>query len=736
MVDTMQDGLVVHDASGAIVHFNAAACDILGLSAGQLLGKTSMDPSWRAIRRDGSPIPGNEHPAMRALHFCTPIRGEMMGVSRQGVDLRWIRINATPFDHNKPISNPIAGIPADRRVIVTFTDVTEMVNAQSNLDDFFNISMDIHCIAGADGFFKRVNPSFKRILGHSEDESLSTPFFEFINPLDRAATAEEIDKLQKGGITLDFENRYRTKSGEWRVLSWSCRADTRTGLIYASARDVTEQHAAERALKELMTSLNRTSIVAFTDDKGVITEVNDNFCQISGYRRDELIGKTHRIINSGEHPPQFFAAMWSAIKAGQLWTGDIKNRAKDGREYWVRTVISPISDRNGAITHYVAIRFEVTEQKRIEEEYRRLAQELQEAQRTAKIGSWTFDIGTGELGWSSEQYRIFEIAEPQTPSELYARYRERLHPDDIPALDEVMARAMEQGEGFSFDHRVLTADGQTKYVQGIGSVQFDSKGKPRRITGTYQDITARVVLQRSLEIERSKALHSAKLASLGELAAGVAHEINNPLAIISGTARVLLKYADRPEDLKSRIDTIERAIERVAKIVRGLKKFSRSIDRTELKPHALAQIAREALALTEASVKRSGAHIELQAHSEGLILCDEIEIEQVLVNLINNAVDAVKSRDERWVRVSISEADQQVVLRVTDSGPGIHPSIVSKLFQPFVTTKPAGEGTGLGLSIIKGILDEHRASVGVLPRSPHTCFEIRFPRLMISKGVA
>ena len=109
------------------------------------------------------------------------------------------------------------------------------------------------------------------------------------------------------------------------------------------------------------------------------------------------------------------------------------------------------------------------------------------------------------------------------------------------------------------------------------------------------------------------------------------------------------------------------------------------------------------------------------------MICDEVEIEQVLVNLINNAIDAVKMRPERWVKVALFDDANSVVLRVTDSGSGIPENVRDKLFEPFFTTKKVGEGTGLGLSITKGILDELRATISVVADSPNTCFEIRFP---------
>ena len=120
--------------------------------------------------------------------------------------------------------------------------------------------------------------------------------------------------------------------------------------------------------------------------------------------------------------------------------------------------------------------------------------------------------------------------------------------------------------------------------------------------------------------------------------------------------------------------------------------------------------------------------MEIDCKGNAQILCDEVEIEQVLVNLVNNAIDAVKDQPKKWVKVSLSDDAESVVLRVTDSGPGIPDSVRDKLFEPFFTTKSVGEGTGLGLSITKGILDEHKATIAVVTDSPNTCFEIKFAR--------
>lgn len=236
-------------------------------------------------------------------------------------------------------------------------------------------------------------------------------------------------------------------------------------------------------------------------------------------------------------------------------------------------------------------------------------------------------------------------------------------------------------------------------------------------------------LERAMRMERAKAIQNAKLASLGELAAGIAHEINNPLAIIYGSTELLMNYVNDPVKLGAKVDSIKRSCERIAKIVAGLKKFSRSGEKSVLTVHSLEKVVSESLVLTESKAKRANTVLTFECGSDAEVECDEIEIEQVLVNLINNAIDATEEVTNRWVRISIFEEGPFVVLQVRDSGMGIPENIRDRLFEPFVTGKRSGKGTGLGLSIAKGILDEHGATITLLSDEPETCFEVRFKKV-------
>ncbi len=243
-----------------------------------------------------------------------------------------------------------------------------------------------------------------------------------------------------------------------------------------------------------------------------------------------------------------------------------------------------------------------------------------------------------------------------------------------------------------------------------------------------KDITELQNLQEQLDLERQKSIQNAKLASLGEMSAGIAHEINNPLAIISATLSYLHTFIHDPEKFKQKIDALQRAVDRIAKIVRGLKKFSRSAEPIAHSIESISAIVKESIMLVEAKAKKHDVEIKVYLDESFNISCSEIEIEQVFVNLLSNAIDAVKVLSERWIQINARVDENSIIVHVLDSGTGIPKEICDKLFQPFFTTKPIGEGTGIGLSISKGILEDHGATIEFLADSKNTCFELRFQR--------
>ncbi len=298
--------------------------------------------------------------------------------------------------------------------------------------------------------------------------------------------------------------------------------------------------------------------------------------------------------------------------------------------------------------------------------------------------------------------------------------------DAVRASDQ---EAILTGKALAARNVIMETPNGQKTLRTVKFPIYDESNNPSYVIGISNDITEELKIKASLEAERTKSFRNAKLASLGELSAGIAHEINNPLTIIASSIASLEKTDSSPEKYAKKITMIKNATNRINRIVQGLKKFSRSDLKSHRQNYFLKDIISDSLVLTEAKAKTYSVEISIVNSSQVQIHCDEIEIEQVVVNLINNAIDAIKNLNEKWIKITINEEAEFVNLQIMDSGPGIPKDIQEKLFEPFFTTKFTGEGTGLGLSITKGILDEHNARISVLENVPNTCFEILFPKI-------
>ncbi len=239
----------------------------------------------------------------------------------------------------------------------------------------------------------------------------------------------------------------------------------------------------------------------------------------------------------------------------------------------------------------------------------------------------------------------------------------------------------------------------------------------------------RLKVERSMEEHRQKLIETSKMSSLGEMAGGIAHEINNPLTIINAKADLISRLVAEREIDSARVivaaKKIEETVMRIAKIIRGLRTFARSAEGDPMLPMRLSSIIENSLELCQERFRYRGIDLRVERVPDVEVLCRETQIAQVLVNLLNNSFDAVLTNFEKWVNVSFERPNpSQVVIAVTDSGIGLPMDIADKVMQPFFTTKGVGKGTGLGLSISKGIIEEHGGTLTLDRYSPHTRFVI------------
>ncbi|GAB1233955.1 EAL domain-containing protein [Ferrigenium sp. UT5] len=251
-------------------------------------------------------------------------------------------------------------------------------------------------------------------------------------------------------------------------------------------------HAGMPDAVAMQTAIDQHAIVSIADRQGNIIEVNDKFCAISGYARDELLGRNHRIVNSGLHPKAFFAAMYRTIYAGQVWHGEICNRAKHGGLYWVQSTIVPLFDAAGAVASFISIRTDITQSK-----LQQLV--LEEAQRLGKLGYWQLDLQSGKLDWSAEIYHIFEI-DPERFGASYPAFLDLIHPEDRNLVSEAYESSVDERRDYAIEHRLLFADGRVKWVCERGRTEYDAQGRAFKSIGTVQDITAAKASEEKLRI--------------------------------------------------------------------------------------------------------------------------------------------------------------------------------------------------------------------------------------------
>lgn len=245
--------------------------------------------------------------------------------------------------------------------------------------------------------------------------------------------------------------------------------------------------------------------------------------------------------------------------------------------------------------------------------------------------------------------------------------------------------------------------------------------------------------EEQLNKERARSVNDARLSSLGEMASGIAHEINSPLAAIALRSEQggrfvesQLPSSSAKEKLVSIFDQIYKTSEKIDKIVKGMRTFSRNAEADPKIEVTVWSILEDTLSLCLERIKRKGTDVTWEFSNKDLsISCRPSQIGQVLLNLINNSEQAIEHNLEKWIKIAVSEYDNRVIIKITDSGKGISSKIQSKIFDPFYTTKEVGKGTGLGLSLSREIMHEHGGTLDIDKNSENTCFVMSIPKVRL-----
>jgi PAS domain S-box-containing protein len=468
------------------------------------------------------------------------------------------------------------------------------------------------------------------------------------------------------------------------------------------------------------------------DHEGCITEFNPAAEHTFGYRRDEVLGmplanviiplslrEKHR-----EGFAHYLATGEARVLGKRIETTAVR---ADGSEFPVELAISRIKlEGPPAFTGYLR---DITERKRAEQELRRSAAFLAEAQHLSRIGSFSWRVATDEITCSEQLYRIFQIdRDAQMTFELIGS---RIHPEDLSTFQEHIERSRRDRSDVQLEFRLQMPDGAIKYVHVAAHFRRDH-GRLEYI-GAVQDVTERRASEEALSKARSELSQVARVTSLGVLTASIAHEVNQPLSgIVTNASTCLRMLGADPPNVDGARETARRTIRdgnRASEVISRLRSLYGKKDPT-IESVDLNEAAREVLALSLSELQRNRI-IVLQELADGLprVAGDRVQLQQVVLNLLRNASDAMSTIDDRSRDLLIRtepDRDDRVRLSVTDVGIGFEPQAADKLFGAFYTTKT--EGMGIGLSVSRSIIERHHGRLWATPnKGPGVTFSFSIP---------
>jgi PAS domain S-box-containing protein len=489
--------------------------------------------------------------------------------------------------------------------------------------------------------------------------------------------------------------------------------------------DLQEREAKIRRLVDA----NIIGILIF-DLEGQIIEANDAFLRIVGYGREDLVSGGMRWADLT--PPE-----WRDRNAKTVDELKMVGTAQPYEKEYFRKDGSRVPVLVGATSFEeagnqgVAFVLDLTERKRVEEALRRSEAFLAKAQQVSLTGSFSYYSATGELTWSEELYHIFDF-QPSVRATL-SLFGSRYHPEDIHVRKEVAAGIRRGDLDFDYEHRLLMPDASIKHIRVIAHGSPDKEGSGLEYFGAVQDLTQRRVAEIALDQARSALLHVSRITTLGVLTAAIAHEVNQPLSGIVTNASTCLRMlsADSPNVDGAR-ETARRAIRdgnRAAEIISRLRRlFAKREGSSEIVN--LNEASREVISLSSGELKNSRVILQSEfADDLPSVQGDRIQLQQVILNLIRNAADAMSDVEDRPRLLVVRTTKMEpggVLVAVQDSGLGIDPANLDRIFDAFYTTKP--DGLGIGLSVCRTIVEAHGGKLWAAAACPHgAIFQFTLP---------
>jgi PAS domain S-box-containing protein len=563
-------------------------------------------------------------------------------------------------------------------------------------------------VGSLDGTILYVNRAYEEVFGYSASEILGMKAPDlYWDPADRQ---KWVDALREGRPVQGIEVRMKRKDGTpfWVILSITPINYSGMEAVMGTFVDITERKRSEAALAETRSYLEslieyaNAPIIVWSPDLR-ITRFNRAFETLTGYGAGEVLGRRLEMLFPEESKAESLDKI-AHTATGEHWESiEIPILRKDENVRIALWNSANIKDPEGmAIISTIAQGQDITERKKAEEALLQAKDDLDRAQAVAHTGSWRLDVRRNELSWSDENHRIFGV--PKNTPMSYETFLGSVHPDDREYVDRMWNAGL-RGAPYDIEHRILV-DGQTRWVRETAELEFDRDGKLRGGFGTTQDITERKKAEVALRKALERNTQQEKLAAIGRLAGGVAHEIRNPLSAIKNAVYYLSMALDRPDG--SVIETLallNREIARSEDVISSLlglahpgRKVRSDVD--------VNQTLREVLR------QRPPAGVEVASDLEETLpklRADKAQLSIIFGNLIRNAYEAMPKGG--CLRVTTRAGDGWVLVSIRDTGTGISREDLGRMFEPLMTTKAGG--TGLGLPVAKTLVEGHGGSIEV-----------------------
>jgi PAS domain S-box-containing protein len=627
----------------------------------------------------------------------------------------------------------------------TVEDITERKQAERALKEnvenlrrmatVVSDSNDAIILHDLEGKILAWNRGAKETYGYTEGEALGMNVRDIVAEPDREAALTLIERIKRGDIVKSFELRRIAKDGRildvWLTTTLLTDDKDKPVALATTERDITERKKAEERLRLQGSALEAAAnAIVITDRTGAVEWVNPAFCVLTGYSAAEAIGRNLReLVKSGEHDAAFFKHLWTTILAGQVWQSELVNRRKDGILYTEFQTITPVRNDRGEIKHFIAIKEDITARKQSEAHVREQTEVIDRSPLMIVIS----DLSDRTTYFSGGASRLLGIKK----EEILGRNPDDLFPPETMQRLSYGRDVTLATESWRGEVPFLTRDGRSVLVEFVMALIKDDAGKPRARISIGTDVTEKRLFE-------EQALRAQRLDNLGLLAGGIAHDLNNALAPIIMAGPLLHQYLSDPGALRM-LGIIEQSSARGAALVRQMVSFARGTG-TEKQLVQVRHALEEVIDLATSTFPKS---IRIESHLPNdlwPVLSDPTKLHQVFLNLCVNARDAMPAGGELTLSaanrtLNAAEATKVsadarsgnfITVEVRDTGTGIPPEVLEKIWDPFFTTKREGKGTGLGLSTVRSIVRQHDGFVTVLTfpmgKSHHgTTFTVYLP---------